>query len=434
MQHHPRLPSLSLSQAASAVAAAFLWIPLLGCVAAELTEPSGPERIEGTEASPMPVVRALALHTSPVETVRWGPGASIEPLDRDAPVTQGSMQVEVDGERFALPLVRTAVDASISGLVAEVEVTQVFGNPFPEPIEAQYLFPLPDEAAVDDMILVVGDRRVLGEIHRREEARRIYEEAREQGKTAALLDQERPNLFTQRVANILPGESVTVTLHFVDPLSYEKSGYEWVFPLTVGPRFIPETGTGAGQPMGDAQTIRPPYVQRRAGSEVDLQVWINSGVPLRDLRSPSHRIDVQREGRAQASVTLKPSDRIPNKDFILRYEVAGEAPDAALLTHRSGLGGYFLLLIQPPDEELLTEDAVVPKEMVFVVDTSCSMRGSPMDKAKETMELAIREMNRDDRFLVLDFNDEVSSLAPFPLPNTPSNRTRGLQYVQQFRG
>jgi len=360
------------------------------------------------------------------------PRATLVSADR-AP-SQGVLQVRDDDGVWELPLMDTRVDAEIAGFVVDVEVQQVFSNPFEEPIEATYLFPLPDKAAVNDMVMQIGERRIVGEIHRRADARKIYEQARNSGRTAALLDQERPNLFTQHVANILPGEQIEITIHFVQTLTYQDGGYEWSFPTVVGPRYIPAEGTGADDPRDDAQRLNAPYATGKTGHSIDLQVSLDAGVAIQDVRSPSHKLLVQPSGESRATISLDPGDNIPNKDFVLRYDVAGDSPDAALITHRSGLGGYFLLMIQPQSEDALSDATVTPKEMVFVVDTSCSMSGFPLDKAKDVMRLAIDEMNPDDRFTVLNFSEQVSALSPLPLPNTSYNRRVGTRFVNNFRG
>ena len=351
--------------------------------------------------------------------------------------SQGVMRVTRGEEIWELPLVHTDVDAEISGFIADVEVRQIYANPFDEPIEAVYLFPLPDDGAVDDMEMRVGDRVIVGEIHRREEARKIYEEARDAGKTAALLDQERPNIFQQSVANILPGDAVEVIIHVVQPLKYAAGGYEWAFPMVVGPRFVPAQGTGDSggtNPVEDANRLDAPVSAERTGNDISLRAWVDAGMAIQDIRSTSHEIDITRESESAAGVAISPKDNIPNKDFILRYDLAGQAPEAALLTHRGDAGGYFMMMIQPQAAEFVTDDVVTPKEMVFVVDTSGSMRGYPLDKAKEAMTLAISEMNPDDRFYVMDFNSTVSTLSPHTLPNTKENRRRGLKFVEEFRG
>src|SRR5262247_1143781 len=211
-------------------------------------------------------------------------------------VTQGALQVMgSDGQpRAECPLKHTDVKAEVSGQLARVTVTQEFHNPFREKIEAVYVFPLPQSAAVDDMTMIVGDRTVKGKIKRREEARAIYEAAREAGQAASLLDQERPNIFTQSVANIAPGAEVKITISYVEFLKYEDGTYEFVFPMVVGPRYIPGqpiAGQARGQGRGfapntarvpDASRItpRPSATGMRAGHDVTIEVKLDAGVPI----------------------------------------------------------------------------------------------------------------------------------------------------------
>jgi Ca-activated chloride channel homolog len=353
---------------------------------------------------------------------------------------QGEVLTWTDGAAWSLPLLHTDVDTVISGMVADITVVQAFANPFDTPIEAVYLFPLPDDAAVDGMTLRIGDRTIEGSIHEREEAAAIYAQAKSEGRVASLLDQERPNIFTQHVANLVPGELVEISIHVVQPLKYEDGGYSWDFPLVVGPRYVPadadpnpRTGYLADLPAA-RQALDAPYSPTRTGNDVSVHVSVDAGVPIRDVRSPSHDLHVSEPSGSQAEVSLANYDQIPNKDFVLRWSVAGDAPEVAVLADAHNGEGVFMLMIQPPADGAVTPDTVIPKEMVFVVDTSCSMSGFPLDKAKDAMRLAIGEMNPNDRFLVMDFNDRVSTLSASPLANTTTNRQRGLSFVERFHG
>src|SRR6266478_9751559 len=211
--------------------------------------------------------------------------------------TQGNLQVlDPNGKpKGKCPLKHTDVKAEISGFLSRVIVTQEFENPFKEKIEAVYTFPLPQNAAVDDMTMVVGDRTVRGKILRREEAEAVYEAAKTNGQTASLLNQERPNIFTQSVANILPGEQIKITISYVETLKYEEGAYEFVFPMVVGPRYVPGSATG-GQGKGlspdtdsvpDASRItpQPASAGMRAGHDISLDITIDAGVPLDALNS-----------------------------------------------------------------------------------------------------------------------------------------------------
>src|SRR5215475_10745295 len=307
-------------------------------------------------------------------------------------VTQGALQaIGPDGQpRDECPLKHTDVKAEVSGQLARVTVTQEFHNPFNEKIEAVYVFPLPQSAAVDEMTMIVGDRTVKGKIKRREEAQAIYEAAREAGQTAGLLDQERPNIFTQSVANIAPGAKVKITISYVEFLKYEDGTYEFIFPMVVAPRYIP------GRPIGkrgggwapdttrvpDASRITPLVAPKatRAGHDISIEVKLDTGVPIDGLISPLHEIDVARPDDHRAVVRLKDQATIPNKDFILKFDVAGKKISDAVMTHRGAQGGFFTLMLQPP--ERVTAAGVTPQELVFVLDTSGSMEGSPIEKAK----------------------------------------------------
>lgn len=355
--------------------------------------------------------------------------------------TQGALQVlDATGKPKAIcPLKHTSVKAEISGFISRVVVTQEFENPFKEKIEAVYTFPLPQNAAIDDMTMLVGDRTVRGRVLRREEALAVYEAAKTGGKVASLLDQERPNIFTQSVANIMPGEQIKITISYVETLKYEDGSYEFVFPMVVGPRYIPGNATGSPVSGGngfapdtdsvpDASRITPRPVAKgmRVGHDISLEVALDAGVAIENVSSASHAIDMQRPDVAQAHVRLKNSSVIPNKDFILRYDVAGKGISDALLTHRSERGGFFTLILQPPDR--VTVSDVTPKELVFVLDTSGSMSGFPIEKAKETMKLALDSLYPADTFNLITFAGDTHILFPEPVPATREN----LQKAQAF--
>jgi Ca-activated chloride channel family protein len=362
-------------------------------------------------------------------------------------ITQGALQaLGQDGLPHAeCPLKHTDVKAEVSGSLARVTVTQEFHNPFQEKIEAVYVFPLPQSAAVDDMTMAVGDRTVKGKIKRREEAQAIYEAARESGQVAGLLDQERPNIFTQSVANIAPGADVKITISYVEFLKYEEGTYEFVFPMVVGPRYIP------GQPVGkqgggwapdtsevpDASRITPRVApasinEGRAGHDISIEVKLDAGVPIDDLKCASHEVDVIRPDDHRAVARLKDQATIPNKDFVLKFDVAGKKISDAILTHRGAQGGFFTLMLQPP--ERVTAADVAPKELVFVLDTSGSMGGFPIEKAKETMKLALESLYPNDTFNLITFSGDTRILFPQPVPATRENLQRAQVFLASHQG
>jgi Ca-activated chloride channel homolog len=343
------------------------------------------------------------------------------------------------------PLKQTNVRAEISGFMSRVVVTQEFENPFKEKIEAVYTFPLPQNAAVDDMTMIVGERTVRGRILRREEAQAVYEAAKTAGQTTSLLNQERSNIFTQSVANILPGEQIKITISYVETLKYEAGSYEFVFPMVVGPRYVPGSATGSRVSGGkgfspdtdrvpDASRITPRPVPEnmRVGNDISLDITLDAGVALDSVASKSHSIDLERLDEARAHVRLKNNSVIPNKDFILRYDVAGKSISDALLTHRSEKGGFFTLILQPPDR--VTVEDVTPKELVFVLDTSGSMNGFPIEKAKETMKLALDSLYPADTFNLITFAGDTQILFPGPVPATKENLRKAQDFLASRQG
>ena len=353
--------------------------------------------------------------------------------DEQLPAPGGGelLVVDRDGKaRGECPLEHTSVVADVAGLFSRVTVRQGFRNRGPDKIEAVYVFPLPENAAVDDMTLTVGDRTIRGTIRERQEARRVYDAARARGNVAALLDQERANIFTQSVANIEPGARITVEIRYANALRFDEGWYEFVFPMVVGPRYIPgnpvsqSVGNGWAQDtdrVPDASRITPPVAAKgcRAGHDIDLTLRLDAGRPLTGLTSTLHEIDDVRGGDGRATISLRRRNEIPNRDFILRYRTADASIGDALLTHTDARGGFFTLVLEPPARS--TRVAAVPRELVFVLDTSGSMSGFPIEKAKDVMKRAIDAMRPDDTFNLITFSGDTHVLWPQPQPATSDN-------------
>jgi Ca-activated chloride channel homolog len=358
------------------------------------------------------------------------PGGALHIVDQEGPTTA------------ACPLKHTDVEADISGFVSRVRVRQTFHNPLDRKIEALYVFPLPSDAAVDGLVMTVGERRIVGQIKPRAEARAVYEAARAAGHVASLLDQERPNIFTQAVTNVEPGAQVVIELSYVETLRYDDGVFEFVFPMVVGPRYMPGSPTGH-QGSGwapdttqvpDASRISPPVALpgTRAGHDISVTVHLDAGMPLLELHSVLHEVDVAQAGVGRATVALKHQADIPNKDFILRYRTATDAIGDAFLTHTDARGTFFTLVLQPP--RTVRPEQAVPKELIFVIDRSGSMSGFPIEKAKETMRLAIERMNPQDTFNLLSFSGGTGRCFARPVPNTPAHRATALKYLADLFG
>lgn len=330
---------------------------------------------------------------------------------------QGSLEAASnDGPARPFTLQHTKVDIEVTGFMQAVTVTQTFSNPFSAPVEALYVFPLPDDSAVHDMTLIAGNRTIRANIQKRAVARQQYEQAKAEGRRAALLDQERPNIFTQSLANLLPGEQVLVTLQYVAPLRYDDGVYTLNFPMVVGPRYLP------GGAVPDGSRLTPP--QARSGRDIEVAVRVNAGTVIEDLWSVSHRLEVDRPSSAQVNLSLNPMDTLPNKDLVVRWRVSGTQARAAVLA----AGGAFALMLNPESKNVNVP--ATPKEMVFVIDTSCSMNGPPLAAAKRAMTQALQQMNADDTFMLIDFADQASSFHDGPLPATADDVRRAIGYLQ----
>lgn len=338
------------------------------------------------------------------------------------------------------PLKHTSVTANVSGYVSKVTVKQTFHNPYKEKIEALYTFPLSDTGAVDDMVMKVGQRTIHGTIKKREEAKQIYEAAKSRGNVASLLDQERPNIFTQSVANIEPGKEVEITIQYIDLLPYEDGKYTFAFPTVVGSRFNP------GPPIGkqgagwspdttevpDASRITPPVTPEgtRAGHDISISVNIDGGVPISNIRSALHEVNVSNQTAKTANVTLLDKNTIPNKDFVLKWDVAGDDIKSGYLTYKNAKAdkaGFFTMMLVPPKR--VTPETVAPKEMIFLIDCSGSQSGKPLEKAKETLTYIVDHMNPNDSFQIISFNNRNTNLFERPRANSEQTRAEAKQFI-----
>ncbi len=410
------------------LAMALVIIISAACVLTVIALSSGPEALPAHTASPQ---------TNPPQT----PVASTPsgPDDVKGGVLRGT---DADGAALQFPLEHTDVRAEVTGNITQVELIQIFRNPYKKKTEAVYVFPLPNRAAVNGMEIKICERTIEATIKKRDDAQRIYEEARAAGHVTALLEQERPNIFTQSVANILPGNSVEVTIRYFETVPYENSAYTFSFPMVVGPRFIPGEPSTSGErgwspnttDVPDASRITPPVLEpgQRTGHDISLSLQLDAGATLTELAAPSHDVTIERNGETSAVIRLANEAVIPNKDFVLRYSIDGEAPRVALLPHRRDGNGYFLLLVQPETEP--PDKDISPKEMIFVVDGSGSMSGFPIEKVKEAMRYALKNLNAHDKFRIIRFSNGVESFQPGPVPATSANIQQGLAYVGTLSG
>ncbi len=371
---------------------------------------------------------------------------SVQAAGNDDIPGSGALMTRLPGQTdpVPVPLEHTQVDGSISGFVASVNVKQRFHNPFEEKIEAVYVFPLPQNSGVNGFVMTIGERQIRGIIRKRQEAERLYAQARAQGHVASLLTQERPNIFTQRVANIEPGKRIDVDITYFNTLSYSDGWYEFVFPMVVGPRFNPpwQAAQGAGigpavrgKPGSTGQKVEVQYLapNERSGHDIGLELSIEAGVEIEEVVSRSHRFELLEESGSRARVRLAADDAIPNKDFVLRYRVAGEAVKPGMLVQpdADGEGGYLAMMLTPPAD--LSGLPQSPLELVFVLDCSGSMNGRPLEQAKAAVERALSRLRPSDSFQIIRFSNNASTLGHAPLEATPENIARGKKYLASLR-
>jgi Ca-activated chloride channel family protein len=351
-----------------------------------------------------------------------------------------------DGKEVVeFPLAHTRVVAQVSGDVARVEVTQYYVNPSPDRLEAIYAFPLPPNAAVTDMLFRIGDRVVLSEVKRREEAKRTYEAAKREGRTAALTEQERPNLFTQSVANVPPGDTVAVVLRYVHEVPFDDGRYLFHFPTTIGPRYVPgapaaaSAGSGGGSSpdtdrVPDASRVTPPVVPpgQRAAHDVDVLVRLVPAAAFEDVVAKSHRIVTGVDGDGARLVALDEGDRVPDKDLVLSWRPAGASPAAHAVVQREKGEDFLMLFVQPPAE--VGPALVRPKELVFLLDKSGSMMDGPIERAKALAARALDALGPDDTFQIVAFDGAAQSMTAAPIEGTAENVARAKAWLGRLEG
>jgi Ca-activated chloride channel homolog len=329
----------------------------------------------------------------------------------------------------SFPLKSTRVTANISGVIADVTVTQVYENHGDVPIHAKYVFPGSTHSAVHGMRIRVGDKAVVARIQERQKAAQEFEEAKAAGKSASLLEQQRPNVFTMAVANILPGDRVEVELTYSEMLVPEEGIYQFVYPTVVGPRYSNTPESAAPEPVKWVQT---PYLHQGQPSPASLSIHVNlsTGVPLAAYRSPSHQVKVDRESLSVAHISLD-SDA-GSRDFILDYQLAGKEIQSGLLVYSGAQENFFLLTVQPP-ERIAAQD-IPPREYIFVLDVSGSMFGFPLDTAKHVIRNLIGRLKPSDTFNVVLFSGGSRVLSPQSLTASPANITRALSLIDAQNG
>ena len=334
--------------------------------------------------------------------------------------------------------INTDVTMTISGLVARVSVRQQFRNDGSEWTEGVYVFPLPDKAAVDRMRLHIGERFIEGEIREKEQAKKEYERARNEGRKASLVEQQRPNLFTTSVANIAPGETVVVEIEYLEDLRFDNGTFSIRFPMTLTPRYIPGSpvpdrkGSGWSPDttrVSDASLITPPQVTASKDHRFTLRADIDAGMPLEIVASRYHPVQVS-ESSGRYAVRLANDDVPLDHDFELLWRPVPSAAPRAMLFRETIEGmPHYLLMVVPPDAGR-QEGPAIPRELIFVVDTSGSMHGASIAQAKQALTRALDDLGANDRFNIIEFNSTTRALYHQSVAADALNLRHARQFVQ----
>lgn len=334
---------------------------------------------------------------------------------------------------LALPLKKTKVTIDVTAGMARTEVVQRFQNDLDRPLEAIYIFPLPSEAAVDDFEIRLKDRTIRSTVKEKAEAKATYEKAKAEGKKAALLEQERPNIFTTSVANLLPGESVDICFSYVEALRFRKDRYDITFPMVVGMRYIPFKFDEAGcvrLSVPDANRLNPPVLHPNMdpGHRLSIEVILN-GLPVRRVTSSTHAIDVSRTDGGSCHVSLACGDTVPNSEFSIAVGLRkNEAPLVSFVQSGGEDDAYGLLSVFPPIGKTRTQPSM-PKDVVFLIDTSGSMSGESIGQARSGLKRCLKILKPEDRFTVVRFASDFSWYSPALRDATPDRLDDVREYI-----
>jgi Ca-activated chloride channel family protein len=378
------------------------------------------------------LAKVLAILTA-VSSCLAGATAYAQPREHEDKTLSPYFFVKSDDPRVdPLPLKSTSAAVHISGVIADVLVTQTYRNEGRRPLEALYVFPASTRAAVYGMKMTIGKRVIEAKISKREEARKEYEQARQAGKTASLLEQQRPNVFQMNVANILPGDEIRVELKYTELLVPADRIYELIYPAVVGPRYSNQPSETA--PPSERWVENPYLHQGEAPTyRFDITVHIGAGMAIKDMYCPSHKVSTNYDGPSLATVKLDPSEtRGGNRDYILRYRLDGARVHSGLLLYEGENENFFLLMMQPPRR--VSQKEIPGREYIFVVDVSGSMHGFPLEISKKLLKNLIGSLRPSDRFNVLLFSGGSSVMAEESLPATAENIQRALYLINRQRG
>ena len=352
--------------------------------------------------------------------------------DTDATLAPYFLIDGMDTATDSFPLKETNVSVNINGIFAETFVTQTYSNEGQEPINATYVFPASSRVTIHGMKMEIGDEIITAKIKEKEEARHDYEQAKSEGKSASLLEQQRPNVFTMDVANVMPGDIIRIELHYTEMITPTDGIYQFVFPTVVGPRY---TSPSVPKSLKAETWIASPFL--RLGDtpreKYNINVNLSAGVPITDLQCSSHKIDVAWDNQTSARISLSnPEEFAGNRDFILDYKLTGTEISSGLMLGTGESENFFLLMVQPP--ERYTPETIPPREYIFILDVSGSMYGFPLDTSKELIRNLAGSLRETDRFNVILFSDSLIQMSPESVPATAENVQKAFALIDNEEG
>ncbi|MFZ2956504.1 MAG: VIT domain-containing protein [Candidatus Ozemobacteraceae bacterium] len=375
-----------------------------------------------------------AVKMRPPSPVQVGGSNAVGGEDGDKTLSPYFLVKSDDPTLEQLPLKSSAADVKIAGVIADINVSQVYKNEGKKPIEAIYVFPASSRAAVYGLKMTIADRTIVATIKKKEEARQEYEDAKRHGKSASLLEQERPNVFTMNVANILPGDEIKVEMKYTELLVPSEGVYELVYPTVVGPRY--NNPATSSEPKKQENWVANPYLQEGEAPKTtfDIKIALSAGLPIQEALCDTHKVNVAYEGPTFARITLDPSEKYGgNRDFILRYRLAGGKVESGLLLTQGDKENFFLLMVQPPKR---VEPKQLPgREYIFIVDISGSMHGFPLDISKNLLKNLIGGLKPTDSFNVMLFAGSAQMLSESgSLPANEENIQKALAVITRQQG
>lgn len=353
-------------------------------------------------------------------------------IDEDKTLSPYFIIQSEDASVDNFPLKSTEVTANINGMIAEIYVTQTYTNEGDTPINARYVFPTSTNAAVHGMKMEIGHNVVTAQIKEKEEAKKEYEEAKSEGKSAALLEQKRSNVFTMDVANIMPGDMARIELYYTELISPVEGIYEFMFPTVVGPRYV---SPSVSEDDGSDEWTASPYLPdgETPPAEYNITVNLSTGVPIADISCKSHEINVTKPDDSKAQVTLaNPEDYAGNRDFILKYKLTGVEIESGLVLTSNEDENFFMLTVQPPEHYTLEE--IPPREYIFVLDISGSMYGYPLDTGKALIRDLVSGLNETDTFNLVLFASDSTLMSHESVPATAENIESAIKLIEEQEG